>query len=476
MTFDETPRHGEKMMPLIKRAAEHGSEFLRSARNLPAHAAVDMAAARERLVKDLPEEPTPGDQVFEDFIAAAKGGIVPTMGGRFFSFVIGGIHEIGTATDMLAAAWDDNQGTPLAAPFGCAVDELVGEWVLDLLDLPREASVGLVTGATIGNFVGICAARNALLARQGWDVEADGLYGAPKITVLISANAHPALRQGLRLAGFGERRVIQVPCDNQGRMLSDVFAHELAATKGPVLVCAQIGQINTGAADPLLEIGARCREHGAWLHIDGAFGLWARTGETTKDMAVGAELGDSWSVDAHKWLNTPYDGAFAIVRDREAHAKSMAVTASYLPQPPGARDPSHFVPELSRRARGYAIYNTIRLLGRKGIAEAIDRCCAHARLMRDLLSKDDFIASRNDVVLNQAVFRCMTGSADPREDDKLTADVALAVRKSGDAFIQSAFWQGETVLRFSVTDHNTTENDIRRAAAAVLRESKALRG
>ena len=461
----------------LSRAADASLDYIHGVRDLPAHAEVTQAEVLSRLGTSLPETGEDPTTVVDAIIAASEGAIAPTTGGRFFGFVVGGSYPAGIAADWLSAAWDDTPGTPKAAPFGCAVDGLVGDWALDLLDLPRESSVGIVTGATVGNFVGIAAARNALLARAGWDVEANGLYGAPEIRVIVGEDCHPTLRLGLRYAGFGAERVIRIPTSDDGAMNAGAFAEAFAQSDGLTLVCSQAGHVNTGACDPFAEIGPLIRAHDkAWHHVDGAFGLWGRVTPSRQYLLDGVDLADSWSVDAHKWLNTPYDGAFAIVRDRKAHHASMSFLASYLPQQEGARDPSHFVPELSRRARGTAIYATIRHLGRQGVVNAIDQCCDHARAMAATLTAEPGIHNVNDVVLNQALFTFEPeGPEDIETANRLADAIAADVVTSGDAWVQTAEWRGRKVMRFSVCDHSTTADDIDRAAKAVIRAYRLLR-
>jgi len=464
--------HGSKAAEAaLARAYEAARAYLKGVHEASNHVTVTQPEVRARLGTALPEKGESADSVIAALVRAAEGALAPTAGGRFFAYVIGGTHPAGVAAEFLNAAWDDKPGTPLVTPFGCAVDGLVGEWLLELLDLPRESSVGIVTGASMGNFLGIAAARHALLARVGWDVEAQGLFGAPPITVIISEEAHPTVHKALRFAGLGAKRVVAIETDAQGRMRADRVAAALAAASGPTLVCTQAGNIMTGAMDPFAEIAPLCRERGAWLHVDGAFGLWARVSPELKRVIQGVELADSWATDAHKMLNTPYDAGFGIVRDPAAHLGAMDISASYLAQAEGARDPSRYVPELSRRARATPIYATIRALGRQGVREMIETCCAHARRMRELLTARTGVACLNEVVFNQAIFRfSVPGRAgDEAAGDALTAEVAQRARESGECWVQSSTWRNRTVMRFSVVDRATTATDIERAAAAVLR-------
>jgi len=454
----------------LQRAYDAALAYLRGAHDESNHVAVTQAEMRTRLGTALPEKGEPSEAVIAALAEAAKGAISPTTGGRFFAYVIGGTHPAGVAAEFLNAAWDDHPGTPLVSPFGCAIDGLAGEWVLDLLDLPRQSSVGIVTGASMGNFVGIVAARHALLARLGWDVEADGLFGAPPITVMIGEEAHPNMLKGLRMAGLGAGRLVRIEADRNGAMRAGLLQIALRASSGPVLVCAQAGNICTGAHDPFEEIAPACRERGAWLHVDGAFGLWARVSPELSRHIRGVDLADSWATDAHKMLNTPYDAGFGIVRDESAHTAAMGISASYLAQQAGARDPSHYVPELSRRARGTPIYATLRALGRQGVREMVERCCANARRMAELLTAHPGIACLNEVVFNQAIFRFAPApGAGDAATDALTAEVVRRTFESGECWVQTSQWRGKTVMRFSVAGRATTAADIDRSAAAILK-------
>ena len=454
----------------LERAYEAARAYLRGVREESNRVAVTQAGVRASLGTVLPEEGEPSEQVIAALIEAARGALSPTAGGRFFAYVIGGTHPASVAAEFLNAAWDDRPGTPLVTPFGCAIDGLVGEWVLELLDLPREASVGVVTGASMGNFLGIVAARHALLERAGWDVEAQGLFGAPPITIIIGEEAHPNMLKGLRLAGFGAERTVRIAADANGAMRADRLEAALKNTSGPALVLAQAGHILTGAHDPFPAIAAACRAHGAWLHVDGAFGLWARVSPALAEGVRGVELADSWATDAHKMLNTPYDAGFGIIRDKAAHTAAMGISASYLAQQEGARDPSHYVPELSRRARATPVYATLRALGRRGVREMVEGCCARTRQMRDLLVKEPGVACLNEIVFNQAIFRFAPRPGAPEaETDTLTAEVVRRTVESGECYVQTSQWRGKTVMRFSVASRATDEAEIERSAAAVLK-------
>ncbi len=455
----------------LARAYERARDYLEKVDDLSLKLTTTQADIRARLGGPLNEEAQSSVEIVDALADAAEGAIAPTVGGRFFAYVIGGSYPVGMAADWLNVAWDDTPGTPLVTPFGHAVEAIVAQWVLDLLDLPRDASLGVTTGATMANFVGIAAGRHAVLKRIGWDVEADGPIGAPPITVIVGEEAHPTLLSALRFAGLGAKRNICVAVDDNGAMRADAFEEALANVDGPILVCAQSGNINSGAQDPFEKIAPLCRDAGAWLHVDGAFGLWARAAPDLAGSVAGVELADSWSTDAHKWLNTPYDAGFAIVRDAEAHVGAMAARASYLPQAEGARDCSHFVPELSRRGRATPIYATLRAIGRKGVSETVSRCCAHARKMRDLLTSRAGVECLNDVVLNQAafVFHPDDDAASSVEAaNAFTKDVVARVMETGVCWVQTSEWRGRTIMRFSVCNRSTTDEDIQRSADAIL--------
>lgn len=416
----------------------------------------DYAAMIAAFAGPTPEQGAPADAIIADLVALATPGIRASTGPRFFGWVIGHSHPTGVAADWLVSAWGQNAANIQAAPAASAIEAVAAGWLLDLLGLPLDASVGFVTGATVANFVCLAAARSAVLRRVGWDVEADGLFGAPPITVLIGADAHATVYSALKYLGLGASRVRIVASDAAGRMLPDDFARALAASKGPVIAIAQAGQINTGACDPFAAIAPVARAAGAWLHVDGAFGLWAQTAPGRAQLTAGVELADSWATDGHKWLQTPYDSGFAIVRDAEAHRRAMAISASYLPPAAGAeRDPSAYVPELSRRARGFATWAMIRQLGRAGIGEMVERHCRIAENMADRLAQLPGVTLVCPVELNQFMVRF----GDGEEGDRLTLAVVDQVQRDGIAFLGSAQWRGRWVMRCSVTSIATTPAD-----------------
>ncbi|MBI3367288.1 MAG: aspartate aminotransferase family protein [Burkholderiales bacterium] len=406
--------------------------------------------------------------MIRELVERATPGIRACTGPRFFGWVIGGSHPAGVAADWLTAAWGQNAGNLIAAPAASAVETVAAGWLLDLLKLPPGASVGFVTGATVANFVALAAARSEVLRRVGWDVEADGLFGAPPVNVLIGADAHATVFSGLKYLGLGAKRVHTIAGDAQGAMQASDLERALAACDGPTIVIAQAGQINTGACDPFETIAPLCRASRAWLHVDGAFGLWAQACPSLSHLTAGVEQADSWATDGHKWLQTPYDCGYAIVRDAEAHRRAMAISASYLPPAQGAeREPSAYVPELSRRARGFATWAMIRRLGRAGLVELIEGCCANARRMAERLAGEPGIeVVVNPVPLNQLMLRF-------GDDDGLTRETIRRVQQDAIAFMGPAEWHGRWVMRVSVSSFATSAADIDVSADAVIEAWRA---
>src|SRR5579859_523752 len=371
---------------LLQQAARLAAEY-RAGVNDSA-AALPYAAMRDAFDSPTPERGAPAGEIIDDLARRSTPGLRAMAGPRFFGWVIGASHPVGVAADWLTSAWGQNAGNHEAAPAAAAAETVAAKWLLDLLDLPRDASVGFVTGATIANFVCLAAARGAVLRQAGWNVEANGLFGAPPINVVIGDDAHTSVFSALQFLGLGHDRVLRVPTDAQGRMVADDLARFLARCSGPTIAIAQAGQLNTGAFDPIEAVVAAARQAGAWVHVDGAFGLWARACPETAHLAAGFEAADSWATDGHKWLQTPYDCGYAIVRDAEAHRSAMTIAASYLPPvAEGDRDPSHYVPELSRRARGFATWAMIRHLGRDGIAAMVAEHCRLARVLADQIGR-----------------------------------------------------------------------------------------
>jgi glutamate/tyrosine decarboxylase-like PLP-dependent enzyme len=449
-------------LSVFGQAARHATNY-REGIAQAAHTPVsDYRTMRAAFAAPTPEEPHDPAAIIEELVALATPGIRAQTGPRFFGWVIGNSHPTGVAADWLASAWGQNAANLTAAPAASAIEDVACGWLLDLLGLPAEASVGVVTGATVANFVCIAAARSEVLRRVGWDVEADGLFGAPPITVLIGADAHATVYSGLKYLGLGAKRVRHVDCDALGQIIPAAFEAALAEADGPVIALLQAGQINTGGCDPFAQIIPMARAHGAWTHVDGAFGLWAQAAPERKHLTAGVALADSWATDGHKWLQTPYDCGFAIVRDPEAHRRAMAVSASYLPPAEGAdRDPSSYVPELSRRARGFSTWAMIKALGRSGIAKMVEGNCAVASHMGEALAREPGIALVVPVTLNQFMVRF-------GDDDALTKAVIDQVQRDAIAFLGGADWRGQWVMRGSVSSIATTMAEADTSIAAII--------
>jgi glutamate/tyrosine decarboxylase-like PLP-dependent enzyme len=450
---------------LVRRTAEIASEYLTSLPERPVRASASLDELRSALGVALEDRSRPALQVIEELVAAADPGIIGTQSPRYFGFVIGGSLDAAIAADWLTSVWDQNAAGYLGGPSAAVAEEVACEWLLDILSLPDDAGVGLTTGCQMAHFTCLAAARHRALAEAGWDVEADGLFGAPPIRVFVGAKAHTTVFAALRMLGLGSRRVELVAADDQGRMRVSELAPLLSAGDGPAVVIAQVGEVNTGAIDAVPEIVRLAREHNAWCHVDGAFGLWAAASPTLQGLVEGVAEADSWATDAHKWLNVPYDCGVAIVRDRTAHAAAMNsfAGAEYIPESlHDERHPSEWVPEFSRRARGFAVYAALRELGRGGAAALVERCCGCARLMAEELARDPRATVLNNVVLNQVLVRFASDGAN------VTDEVIDCVQREGTCWMSGTTWDGEPAMRISVCNWRTTEDDIRRSASAIL--------
>jgi glutamate/tyrosine decarboxylase-like PLP-dependent enzyme len=455
---------------LLRHVQEHAASFLRS---LPERH-VGARATREELLRALrvpfSQSGEPALTVIDALAAQAERGALASAGPRYFGFVIGGSLPVALGADWLVSTWDQNPGIYATSPISSVLEDIAREWVLEALDLPREASVGFVTGCQMANFTCLAAARHGVLRRVGWDVEEEGLAGAPRVNLVTSAESHITIDVAMRYLGFGTRALLRVETDGQGRMRADRLRRLLDNLSGPTIVCAQAGNVNTGAFDPLEQIAEIAREHHAWLHVDGAFGLWARATRRYRELANGVELADSWATDAHKWLNVPYDCGIAIVRHPEDHRASMTSTAAYLVQTKGVeRDAVDWVPEFSRRGRGIPVYAALRCLGRDGLEGLIAGGCERAAQMAGLLAKESGVAILNDVVLNQVLVRF-------GDDDELTRAVIAGVQEDGTCWLGGTTWQGRAAMRVSVSHWATSEDDIARSAAAIARVWNGIRG
>ncbi len=467
---------------LLRQTADLAADFLDGLDRRPVRA----AATHDQLVAafdgPLPDRGEAAGEVVHELAAAADPGLIASAGPRYFGFVIGGSLPAALAADWLTSAWDQNAGLYAIGPSASVVEEVAGRWLIELFGLPAGSSIGYSTGATMASFTAIAAGRHRVLERVGWNVEEDGLTGAPEIAVVVGAEAHVTIHVSLQMLGLGRTRVHRVEADEQGRMRADRLRETLAGLRDrPVIVCAQAGNVNTGAFDPLPEIVAAVRDlPNAWLHVDGAFGLWAAATADLRPLVAGVADADSWTTDAHKWLNVPYDSGIAIVRDVAAHHAAMTLGAAYYVETAGAeRDPYNWVAESSRRARAFPIYAALRSLGRDGLAEMIDRCCALARRMADGLRDAPGVSILNDVVLNQVLVRFAPpdggdGRAPDEAIDAFTRAAIAAVQEDGTCWLGGTTWHGMAAMRISVSNWSTTEADadlsvaaIRRCAAAV---------
>ena len=465
----------QELKALLENVAGRAASFRAGAGARIHRPEADYAAMRERFAGSAPETGLPGEQVIAELDTLVQGGLANMIGPRFFGWVIGATAPAGLAADWLTSAWGQNCGNSLATPAASACEQAAGRWLLELMDLPRESSVGFVTGGTMANFTCLAAARSEVLRRSGWDVEADGLFGAPPIHVVLGEEAHSTVFAALRYLGLGARRVVKVAVDKQGRIRADKFAQAMERLDGPIIAIAQAGHINSGAFDPFTEIADVCRAKNAWLHVDGAIGLWALAVPELAQLTQGLARADSWGADGHKWLQTPHDCGYAIVRHEAAHRRAMSIVASYLPEAEGITHPWDYVPELSRRARGFATWAMLRHLGREGLVAMVSRHCALARRMAERLRAEPDVEVMNDVVLNQVAVhfgKSLEGAA----SDRMTERTIARIQDEGACFVGGAHWRGRQIMRVSVIGEATSEADIDTSAAAILRAWRAERG
>lgn len=460
---------------LLNCAVAHAVDYREGLGDRPARPLKTYAEMRTHFDEPLPETGADPLAVIEQLATEARDGLMPTAGPRFFAWVMGASHPAGVAADWLVSAWGQNAGYQSTAPAAAALEEMAERWLLEILDLPREAGIGFSTGATVANGTCLAAARTGTLLKAGWDPDADGLFGAPPVHVLIGADAHSSLFSSLQLIGFGRKRVITIATDAEGRMLPAALEAAIKPLSGPKIIIAQAGQINTGGYDPFAEIVAIGKAHDAWVHVDGAFGLWARAVPELKHLTEGMEGCDSWVTDGHKWLQAPYDCGFAIVRDRDALLGAMSQWSSYLPSiAQGDRVPSNYVPELSRRARGVPVWALIKTFGRAGIVELVGRHCGFAKRMAARLGAEPGVRVINDVVINQVIVNFGTGDAEARKT--ATQAVIEQTVASGACYVAGATWRGDWVMRISISSAATTEADIDMSADAIIAAWRAIRG
>jgi glutamate/tyrosine decarboxylase-like PLP-dependent enzyme len=451
----------------LGRAVAIARQYIASRRDRPVWPSTTLDDLRQALGAPLADSPTEPLTVVDQLARAAEPGLVTTTGPRYFGFVTGGALPATVAVDWLAAAWDQNAGLYVMSPAGAVAEEVAGRWVAELLGLPENVSIAFTTGCHMANFTALAAARHEVLRRAGWDVESDGLQRAPRLRVVVGNEVHVSVIGALRTLGIGSREVVRVDADDQGRLRPDALAQTLTAENGPTIVCAQAGNVNTGAFDPFGAIADLCRDHGAWLHVDGAFGLWAGASTALRHHVQGVARADSWATDAHKWLNVPYDSGLAFTVHPAAHRAALSVSAAYLVRSSEEpREPMDWTPESSRRARGFAVYAALRELGRSGVEAMIDRCCRLAGRFADQLRTEPRLRVLNQVVLNQVLVRVEPGSGDA---DRATRETIRRVQEERVCWLGGTRWHDMDAMRISVSNWSTTEADVDRSVESIVR-------
>ncbi len=447
------------MSDLLDDASGRARRYLAALDSRAVAPSPEALAALARFDGPLPERASSPDRVLAELDELGSPATVASAGRRYFGFVTGGSLPVTVAASWLASAWDQNAGLVACSPIGAKLEQVALDWLKDLFHLPRDSGGGFVTSATAANFSALAAARHALLARAGWDVEAQGLFGAPPITVVVGEEVHASVQKALSMVGLGRERVARVPCDAQGRMLREKMPPITERT----IVCLQAGNVNTGAFDPVAEICEHVRSRGAWVHVDGAFGLWAAAAPARAHLARGIENADSWATDAHKWLNVPYDSGLVLTRHADSLRAALSVGAAYLAQGE-ARIPYQYTPDFSRRARGVEVWAALRQLGRAGLEDLIERTCRLAEAFAAGLLRKGF-AVLNDVVLNQV----LVSFGSPER----TREVIARVQSEGTCWCGGTIWQGHTAMRISVSSWATTAADVDRSLAAIVRAAEA---
>ena len=440
---------------LLTDAAQRGISYREECADRRVAPTPEAVEAVSNFVEPMPTESTDEKDVLSMLDTYGSPATVTMAGPRYFGFVIGGSLPVTVATNWLATAWDQNVGMHEVTPATSTLERVAMDWMTDMFGLPADCAASFVTGATVANFTALAAARNRVYGDIGWNVEADGLIGAPAVTVIVSEETHQTVFKSLGLLGFGRNRVLRAAVDSEGRIDIDRFPD----ISGPTIICTQAGNVNTGAFDPVGEICALAKPEGAWVHVDGAFGMWAAASPDRAYLCSGFAAADSWATDAHKWLNVPYDCGIAFVRDAAALKSAMSITAEYLMTETEFRNPSDFTPELSRRARGVDVWAALKSLGRQGVAEMIDRCCSNARRFAKGLEAAGF-EILNDVVLNQVLVSF--------GDDATTRRIIQAIQEEGTCWCGVTVWQERTAMRISVCNWSTTEGDVDQSLAAII--------
>jgi glutamate/tyrosine decarboxylase-like PLP-dependent enzyme len=452
----------------LTRAAEHAFVWLDGLETRSVATTATLEEMRARLGRPLSDRGVAAVQVIDDLVADVEGGILGSQSGRFFGWVIGGGLPAAMAADWLTTAWDQNAGIHACGPAASVVEEVAAGWLKDIFGLPAETSVGFVTGTQMAHATCLAAARHAVLRDRGWDVEAKGLAGAPPIRILANADRHGSVDRAVRFMGLGSDNIVALATDEDGRVAPETLQAALSAALAPTIVALQAGELNRAAFDPFETLAPMARAAGAWTHVDGAFGLWARTTPTHRGLADGIELCDSWTTDAHKYLNVPYDSGLAFVRDPQAHRAAMTLATSYLPAGGAARDQIDWNPEFSRRARGFAIYAALRELGREGVAELVDRTCRHAQAITagiGALPGAEAVVSSS---LNQGLVRFLAPCAGATEadHDRRTDEIIAAINASGEALFGGVTYRGRRCMRVSACNWRTSEADVARTIEA----------
>lgn len=437
-------------------------DWLHGVNERPVSATRGLTSLRKSLDKPLNSEGLPAQQVIEDLVTDTNGGLLGSTGGRFFAWVIGGGLPSALAADWLVSAWDQNAKIYKCSPSASIIEEVTGKWIKDLLDLPMESSFAFTTGTQLAHFTCLNAARSTVLKQVGWDCMEDGLYGAPPIQIFTNENRHVTVDRAIRYLGLGTKCIKTIPTDERGRAKPQAFQEQLSRTKGPTIVILDAADLNIAAFDPFEELIPLAKEVRAWVHIDGAFGLFARASDKYRPLTKGIELADSWATDGHKWLNTPFDCGIAIIRDEEAHRESMSIGASYIAREPGARDQVDWNPEFSRRARGIPIYAALRELGKQGVADLIERSCRYCHTIVTQVGALPEVELLWKPQLNQGLLRFLDPKpgATEKDHDIRTQNIINAINTSGKAFFQPTIWKGQVAMRVSVVNWRTTDKDV----------------